>query len=203
MFTAVVTLMGLMTLTSCFDKNTKSGQLTTELCIESSRDLMEVCDIEVTYKGKGGVNLIDTITDTEWNMRIINDSFPTKIGIVNCRYLLKPGIKHLKDYYMLKSRYTISNLERDYTIDYYPLRDKVPGHMVDSILELINYFNKDIIKQEEDPNWQIASIATVTKDTSDPKNVKFVFGYSNGDPITEWVPVGIDPMTGETIYGWK
>ena len=197
MFTTLVTLMCLMALTSCFDKNTKEGQLTTELCIESSDDLMEVCDIEVTYKGKGGVNLIDTITDTEWRMTIINDSFPTKIGIVNSRYLLKPGVKYRKDIYRLRSRYTISNLEGDYKIDYYTLRDKVPGHMVDSILELINYFNKDIIKHEDDPTWQIAGIANVIKDTSDPHNVRFVFGYSN------WIPVRKDPETGEIIYGAK
>ena len=89
-FTTILTLMGVMALTSCIEK--RGEQLTTMLTIESSQDLIDACDIEITYKGKGGVNMVDTITTAKWHKIIINDSFPTKVGMVNLRYLVKPGL---------------------------------------------------------------------------------------------------------------
>ena len=68
-------------------------ELTTTIKVEASDDLIAASDIEITYKGKGGIDVTDTITSTRWQKNIVNDSFPTEIGIVNYRMLIKPDAK--------------------------------------------------------------------------------------------------------------
>lgn len=68
-------------------------ELTTTIKVEASNDLIAASDIEITYKGKGGIDVTDTITSTRWQKKIVNDSFPTEIGIVNYRMLIKPDAK--------------------------------------------------------------------------------------------------------------
>lgn len=84
--------------TSCGGSDTASGKkLVTTILIKSSQDLIDVCDIELTYKGKGGVDVIDTITSTRWKINIFNDSFPTETGLLGYRFLIKPDHKFDKD----------------------------------------------------------------------------------------------------------
>ena len=203
-YITIVALLGCMVLTSCLETGTKGERLTTELCIKSSQDLIDVCDIEVTYKGKGGVNMTDTITSTKWKKTIVNDSFPTKIGIVTTRYLLKQGARRYKGNYSLACRFTITTLEEDFETDYYDLRLEVPSNKVDGILDLMNYFKKDAIQQEADPKYMFSGVATVFRDKSTNGKVRFYFGSSNCDGhIWKQVPVGKDPETGEVIYEIK
>lgn len=68
-------------------------ELTTTIKVEASDDLIAASDIEITYKGKGGIDVTDTITSTRWQKKIVNDSFPTEIGVVNYRMLIKPDAK--------------------------------------------------------------------------------------------------------------
>ena len=68
-------------------------ELTTTIKVEASDDLIAASDIEITYKGKGGIDVTDTITSTRWLKKIVNDSFPTEIGVVNYRMLIKPDAK--------------------------------------------------------------------------------------------------------------
>ena len=68
-------------------------ELTTTIKVEASDDLIAASDIEITYKGKGGIDVTDTITSTRWQKKIVNDSFPTMIGVVNYRMLIKPDAK--------------------------------------------------------------------------------------------------------------
>ena len=86
---------------SCSSGNSKNTlgkkQLETVLEVEASDDLIAASDIEITYKGKGGVDVTDTITSTSWRKKIVNDSFPTEIGVVNYRMLLKQDPKFVKD----------------------------------------------------------------------------------------------------------
>ena len=134
----MLTLMGCMVLTSCGNAN--GERLSTMLSITPSRDLLEACDIEITYKGEGGIDMTDTITTaTKWHKEIVNDSFPTEIGLVNLRYLIKPDFKPTKRVYNL---WCISELrtreemfhERTYYLDFF----YVQGARVKTYLELAN-----------------------------------------------------------------
>jgi len=69
----------------------------TTIRVKASADLIAVSDIEITYKGSGGADVTDTINLTHWTKKIVNHSFPTEIGIVNYRLLIKPDAKPSKD----------------------------------------------------------------------------------------------------------
>ena len=65
--TAAFMVLAILALTSCGGSDAAGGnKLGTMIQIKSSQDLIDAYDIEVTYKGKGGVDVIDTITSTRW-----------------------------------------------------------------------------------------------------------------------------------------
>ena len=161
-FTIQLTLMSCMALTSCIEK--RGEQLTSMLTIESSQDLLDACDIEITYKGKGGIDLTDTITKTKWFKIIVNDSFPTEIGLVNVRYLIKPEYKPIKDScYLLYCTYELKVKEDMFLAGGKPLYlENVPGNKVVSFLDLINIQVKET-ENEVLPNFEISGLYTVKK----------------------------------------
>lgn len=166
----MLTLIGATVLTSCIDK--RGDRLTSMLTIKSSQDLIDVCDIEITYKGKGGVNMVDTITTTKWNKIVINDSFPTKIGMVAVRYLVKPGFKPTKETYNLECEYKLTLREQDeyeHTMGYFPITlPDVPGDKVASFLELKNFQNRHMVEDEERSDVENAGVLIATKAEYDP-----------------------------------
>lgn len=80
--------------------------LNTTILVDASSDLIAASDIEITYRGKGGVQVTDTITSTRWIKTIENDSFPTEIGIVSYRMLIKPDAKLGKDRCQLRLKFS-------------------------------------------------------------------------------------------------
>lgn len=86
-YTTALMLMAAMVLTSCGDKlknkETKpvERQVSVVYTINSSPDLIDAIDLVVTYKGKGGINVSDTISDTVWTKTVVNDMIPVKIGL--------------------------------------------------------------------------------------------------------------------------
>ena len=195
----ILTLMGVMAITSCTEDAKKGDRLTTMLIIESSQDLIDVCDIQITYKGKGGVNTIDTITTTKWHKIIVNDSFPTKIGLVVLRYLVKPGFKPTKDFYDLECSYRSTCKEQEHENGYTPLRmPDVPGDKVASILEMKNYMDKDTEEREAKKEVFIGSIDIVTKAKNDSTGEPFIIKFegetdsSSGQLVEEQPVLGPD-----------
>ena len=94
-------MLATVTLVSCGSGSGKSSLskklLMTTIRVKASADLIAVSDIEITYKGSGGADITDTINLTQWTKKIVNHSFPTEIGIVNYRLLIKPDAKLSKD----------------------------------------------------------------------------------------------------------
>lgn len=92
-----VLVMATVAITSCDGGTGKSNdgkkRMKTIIQVDASEDLIAASDIEITYKGKGGIDITDTITSTYWKVRIYNDSFPTETGVLGYRLLLKPDPK--------------------------------------------------------------------------------------------------------------
>ena len=178
-FTIMLTLISVMVLTSCYEQQSNKGdQLTTMMKVEASKDLIDVCDIEITYKGKGGFNTIDTISATEWYKIVVNDSFPTKIGVLGFRYLIKPGFKPTKDKYNLDLRWSMGCKEqKEFDDSGFPLDlYDVPGDKVESFLDLYNMASERVLKNGENSAVSYSSINgstiiyTVTKAQPGSKN---------------------------------
>lgn len=86
---AIIMLVATAALTSC-DKqqNEKEVPLMVTYSIDCSKDLLNLCDLVVTYKGNDGVDVVDTITvidDTttmqSWTKTIQTHKVPVKIGL--------------------------------------------------------------------------------------------------------------------------
>ena len=82
-----------MTLTSCGHKQQAETEqkvpLKVSYSIDCSKDLLDVCDLVVTYKGDDGVNVTDTITASPvdsietltWTKTVETHEIPVKIGL--------------------------------------------------------------------------------------------------------------------------
>jgi len=87
-----IMMLAAMVLTSCGQKqaeNENEVPLKATYVMECSRDLLDLCDVVVTYKGDDGANAVDTITaaptdsaeTTTWTKTVGTHKIPVKIGL--------------------------------------------------------------------------------------------------------------------------
>lgn len=91
LYLTIMTLVAAITLSSCSkqqDKSETEVPLKVTYTLDCSRDLLNLCDLVVTYKGDDGANAIDTITATPgdttevqtWTTVVETHQIPVKIG---------------------------------------------------------------------------------------------------------------------------
>ena len=87
-----IMMLAAMVLTSCVQKQAKTEEefpLKVTYSIDCSDDLLNLCDLVVSYKGEDGANTIDTITANPsdstgrqlWTKVVATHKVPVKIGI--------------------------------------------------------------------------------------------------------------------------
>ena len=87
-----IMMLAAMVLTSCAQKQAKTEEefpLKVTYSIDCSDDLLNLCDLVVSYKGEDGANTIDTITANPsdstgrqlWTKVVATHKVPVKIGI--------------------------------------------------------------------------------------------------------------------------
>ena len=88
-----IMMLAAMVLTSCGQKQAETNKevpLKVTYSIDCSRDLLDLCDMVVTYKGDDGVNVVDTIkaypadsalTQYYWGKTVSTHQIPVKIGL--------------------------------------------------------------------------------------------------------------------------
>lgn len=89
----IMMLVAAMALTSCDQQQAETNEevpLKVTYSINCSRDLLDLCDMVVTYKGDDGVNVVDTIkaypadsalTQYNWSKTVSTHQIPVKIGL--------------------------------------------------------------------------------------------------------------------------
>lgn len=158
-----------------YDGNiTERDQLTSTIVIKSSQDLIDLCDIEITYKGEDGINVTETITTPHWVKTVVNKNFPTRIGIEDCRLLLKPGVKTDKEAYDLVCSFTIGAQEFGYNFLIVEERN-VPANKVLSILDDYDFHS---YQEEKMKSWGVDDVSfrgTFTVEKEDAPNHPFHF----------------------------
>ena len=137
----------LVALSSCGDKlgNKEMKQVerqsTVTYTINSSQDLIDAIDLVVTYKGKGGINVSDTISDTVWTKTVVNDMVPVKVGL-SWSVLPKVDSKISKDSLDLRATYVIECNEVTDTmnewLDFIWLK-KFPASKLGALCDLENH----------------------------------------------------------------
>lgn len=129
-----------------FGKN----KLLTTIQVDASVDLIAASDIEITYWDKGGVKVADTITSIYWKKRILNDSFPTVIGLPEYRLLLKPNAKFDRDRCQLKLRIAYFDKILSWGSEPVSIDDIASSKVLDYLK--INESAMGVSKQSEDRN---------------------------------------------------
>ena len=147
LYTTALMLMAAVVLTSCGNQLGKKEmkqmerQSTVTYTINSSQDLIDAIDLMVTYKGKGGINVSDTISDTIWTKTVVNDMVPVKVGL-SWSVLPKTDSKISKDTLNHKATYTIECNEVSDTLrewlDFIWWRD-FPANKLGAMCDLENH----------------------------------------------------------------
>ena len=158
-----------------YDGNiTERDQLTSTIVIKSSQDLIDLYDIEITYKGEDGINVTETITTPRWVKTVVNKNFPTQIGIEDCRLFRKPGVKTDKETYDLVCDFTIGAQEFGYNFQIIDERN-VPA---DKALSILNNYDFRSYQEEKIKSWGVDDVSfrgTFTVEKQDALNHPFHF----------------------------
>ena len=113
-----------------------------------SQDFIDAIDMVVTYKGKGGINLTDTIRDTTWVKTIVNDSIPVKIGL-DWTLVPRSDRKITKEYFDdLTAGYFIECKEAAFEVGNTIIgqNKNFPVSKLEAFCELHNFRHKDVSK---------------------------------------------------------
>jgi len=168
--TAALMVFAILALASC-DSN-KGEKLTSEIRLQLSRDLLKVCDLEITYKGKGGVDIVDTISSVSWKKTVVNDTFPSEIGFSKCRFLIKPNVKPNTVKYDLSAEWLLVTKEQKYKANGWVLDLKqVPGYKIVQFLDVSNI----MMESSTAPGATSATEIVVKKAWNDSTKTYFEF----------------------------
>ena len=76
-------LVAIFSLTSCGKDEPKQKQTATATYnLSFSQDLLDACNVIITYKAENGRNVMEPVTEPWWTKSITSDKFPAKFGVM-------------------------------------------------------------------------------------------------------------------------
>jgi predicted small secreted protein len=107
-YMGVLVLMAALTLTSCgSDDNKKdepseptptSKSVSYEATASFSQDVLDICDLTMSYKDSDGKTVTETVTSTTWTKKVTVKNLPSTVG-VKFGIKMKSGVELTKDKY--------------------------------------------------------------------------------------------------------
>ncbi|MBR3100885.1 MAG: hypothetical protein IKH19_03925 [Muribaculaceae bacterium] len=117
-YLSVMVLMATLTLTSCGDDDKKDEpkpqtpkSVVYNVSVEFSQELLDICNVTMTYKDGDGKTITETVTSKTWSKKVTVNKLPAVVG-AKCDFNLKDGIQLTKDKYDL-----VANLYHYVNID--------------------------------------------------------------------------------------
>ena len=115
-YMSVLVLMAALTLTSCGSDDSKdepSGSKTIvySASVSFSQDMIDICDVTLTYKDADGKTVAETIKSTTWSKTFNVKKLPAVVG-AKCDFKLKDGVQLTKDKYDI-----VSSITHNVTVD--------------------------------------------------------------------------------------
>ena len=101
---AALMMTAAITFTSCGSDDEPKEKVTATATynLSLSQDLLDACNVFITYKAENGRNVKDKITTTWWSQSITSDKFPAEFG-VKFEFSPKSLAELTKDQYNLTS----------------------------------------------------------------------------------------------------
>ncbi len=95
-------MMALFSLTSCGgdDEPKEKTTATATYSLAISQDLLDACNVFITYKAENGRNVMEPVTSTWWTKTVTSDRFPAEFGVMY-KFSTKSDAELVKEKYDL------------------------------------------------------------------------------------------------------
>ena len=106
-YMSVLVLMAALTLASCGSDDKKdepseptptSKSVSYEATANFSQDVLDICDLTMSYKDSDGKTVTETVTSTTWTKKVTVKNLPSTVG-VKFGIKMKSGVELTKDKY--------------------------------------------------------------------------------------------------------
>ena len=106
-YMSVLVLMAALTLTSCGSDDKKdepseptptSKSVSYEATASFSQDVLDICDLTMSYKDSDGKTVTETVTSATWTKKVTVKNLPSTVG-VKFGIKMKSGVELTKDKY--------------------------------------------------------------------------------------------------------
>ena len=98
---ATLLIVAVLMMTSCGSDEPKDKiTATATYTMFFSQDLLEACNVFITYKAENGRNVMEAITSTWWTKTVTSDKFPAEFGVMY-KFSTKSDAELIKDKYDL------------------------------------------------------------------------------------------------------
>ena len=105
-YMSVLVLMAALTLTSCGsdddkkDEPSMSKKVSYEATVTIAQDMLDICDVTITYKDSDAKTVTEAVTSTTWNKKVDVKKLPAVVGMM-CNFKMKNGVQLTKEKYDL------------------------------------------------------------------------------------------------------
>ena len=101
-YMAAFLMLAAMTLTACGDDEPKEKTIATATYnMTFSQDLLNACNVFITYKAENGRNVMEAVNSTWWTKSVISDKFPAEFGVMY-KFSTKSDAELVQEKYDLK-----------------------------------------------------------------------------------------------------
>ena len=102
-------MMALFSLTSCGgdDEPKEKTTATATYSLAISQDLLDACNVFITYKAENGRNVMESVTSTWWTKTVTSDRFPAEFGVMY-KFSTKSDAELVKEKYDLSCELTFA-----------------------------------------------------------------------------------------------
>lgn len=102
-FYMAVLLIAALTFNSCgSDEPKEKTTVTATYNMTFSQDLLDACNVIITYKAENGRNVMEPITSPWWTKSVTSDKFPAEFGVMY-RFSTKSDAELVKEKYDLEA----------------------------------------------------------------------------------------------------
>ena len=100
-YMAAIMLVAALTFTSCgSDEPKEKTTATATYNMTFSQDLLDACNVFITYKAENGRNVMEAVNVTGWTKTVTSDKFPAEFGVMY-KFSTKSEAELTKDKYDL------------------------------------------------------------------------------------------------------
>lgn len=101
LFMAALLITAALSLSSCGDDEPKEKvTATATYTLTFSQDLLDACNVFITFKAENGRNVMEAVRNTYWTKTVTSDKFPAEFGVMY-KFSTKSESELAKDKYNL------------------------------------------------------------------------------------------------------